>query len=287
MGVRDKVKEFLDKNLKPNIKVTSNGDTAGLFTTLTGMSQSSLQTAWKSEDKAKKERRDQGLSTAGLPTTTSCNSFVCIVGNQFNAPLPLGQFDIEKKLKRAGMGDAWIPAKSGKKPGYGDPFKATKTHMGVSLDFSGEMWNTAEGGQGGPGQDYTQGFDVVMRKQQPWNPSYLEGWVDIEILMQIAQKVPHWMVGWWKFEIGAAKDKEFVYLPERGAATSLPTAPANLKLPAAAGAGKSGKMVYDGETNVLTINWSETITDALKHLQALGIILGERGGLEVQGFKLK
>ena len=52
----------------------------------------------------------------------------------------------------------------------------------------GDQWLTVEAGQGGPGKDYTQGFDIVKRKQQTWNPAYLQGWVDIEILMTLVGK---------------------------------------------------------------------------------------------------
>jgi len=282
--VRQKAREFLDQ-LPPNVNVTSNGSTAALFTKLTGSSHEALQATWKAEDVAKAKRRADGKSTEGLPTTTTCNAFAGKLGNAIGSPIYLGQFDIDKKLKAAGLGEAWIPASSGKRPGYGDVFKPKRFHMGVSLDFVGDMWNTAESGQGGPGEDYTKGHDIVKRKQQPWDPAYIEGWVDIEILMRIGQKAPKWMVGWWRFEVGTTK--EFVYLPERGSARSFATAPANLNLPATAG-GKTGQLTHDSDSLGVAIAWPDNVTDSLRRLPGVDIyMLGERGGPQLQAFKLK
>jgi hypothetical protein len=282
-AVRDKAKAFLDQ-LPANVPVTSNGGTAALFTKLTGSSHEWLQARWKIEDVAKAKARAEGKTTKGLPTTTTCNGFVGQLGAAIKSPIALGQFDIEKKLKAAGLGDAWVPASSGARPGYGDVFKPVSFHMGVSLDFVGDLWNTAESGQGGPGVNYTAGFDIVKRKQAPWNPASLEGWVDIEILMKIAQKAPKWMIGWWRFEIGTTK--EFVYLPERGAARAFTAAPANTKLPPPAG-GKSGDVTYAEDSEGATIAWPDNVTDNLRHLPAVDYMLGDRGGPQLQAFKLK
>jgi len=282
-AVRQKAKKFLDQ-LPAKTNVTSDGSTAALFTTLTGSSHTSLQATWKDEDVAKAARRAEGKSTAGLPTTTTCNLFAGKVGGAIGSPISLGQFDIEKKLKAAGLGEAWIPASSGKKPGYGDVFKPKKFHMGVSLDFDGETWNTAESGQGGPGVDYTKGRDIVKRKDQPWDPTSLEGWVDIDILMKIVQKAPKWMIGWWRFEVGTTK--EFVWLPERGSARGFPTAPANTKQPPPAG-GKAGELTHDSDSQGVAIAWPDNVTDTLRHLPGVDYMLGDRGGPQLQAFKLK
>lgn len=282
--VRQKAKKYLDQ-LPLTGDVTSNGNTAALFAALTGKTHSELQGIWAEEDKPKKLRRDAGESTAGLATTTTCNLFVGRVGNATGyTAMSLGQFDIEKKLKRAGLGDAWIPATSGKRPGYGDPFKPKKFHMGISLDFVGNTWNTAEAGQGGPGVDYTKGFDIVKRKQQPWDPNTLEGWVDLDILVKIAQKAPQWMIGWWRFEVAATK--EFVYLPERGAARAFATPPANVKLPATAG-GKVGELTLDSDSQGVAIAWPDKVTDTLRHLAMVDYMLGQRGAPQLQAYRLK
>lgn len=282
--VRQKAKEFLDQ-LPPNVDVTSNGSTAALFTKLTGVSHDTLQTTWKQEDVAKAKRRAEGKSTAGLPTTTTCNAFAGKLGAHIGSPISLGQFDIEQKLKRAGLGEAWIPASSGKRPGYGDVFRPLKFHMGVSLDFAGDQWNTAESGQGGPGPDYTKGRDIVKRKQQPWDPASLQGWVDIAILMKIVQKAPKWMIGWWRFEAGTTK--EFVYIPERGSPRAFASAPANPSVPPPATGGKTGELTHDGDGEGITIVWPDKVTDTLRRLPGVDYMLGERNGPQLQAFKLK
>lgn len=282
--VRAKAKAFLDQ-LPDYTDVTSNGTYGALFTTLTGMSQEGLQKTWATEDIAKAERRKEGKSTAGLPTTTSCNGFTGKLSNAVNAPIYLGRFDLEAEMKRQGVSEAWVPAASGKKPLCGDVFKMKKFHVGVSIDFTGDVWNTAEGGQGGPGQDYTKGFDIVKRKHQTWDPSKLEGWVDIEVLARIAVKAPKWMQGWWRFEIGAVK--EYVFVPEKGVARAFPQAPASLK-PVAEG-GRSGALEVEPGGNRVNIAWSDEKIgrDTLGQLPGVAYMLGDRGGAQVQAFRLK
>jgi hypothetical protein len=281
VDVRAKARTFLDQ-LPADVPVTSNGSTGALFTTLTGSSHNWLQERWKAEDIEKAKRRNAvpPQSTKGLPTTTTCNGLAGQVGIAIGSPIALGQFDIEKKLKDAGMGDAWIPASSGKRPGYGDVFRPLTFHIGVSLDFVGDLWNTAESGQGGPGVDYTKGFDIVKRKQQTWDPSKLQGWVDIEILMKLGRKAPKWLIGWWRFEVGPTK--EFVYLPERGSARGFTTAPASRNPPTADG--KAGEMTLEGDD--IAIAWPDNVSDTLRRLPKIDYMLGERGAQQLQAFKI-
>jgi hypothetical protein len=284
VDVRKKADDFLKQ--VPATDVTSNGNTAALFTKLTGSSQESLQATWKQEDIPKKKRRDAGNNDmSGLATTTTCNAFVGQLSQAIGSPIYLGQFDIEQKLAKAGFKDAWVPAKSGKRPGLGDVFRPFKFHMGVSYNFEGDMWSTVESGQGGPGVDYTKGFDILRRKHQPWDPTKLQGWVDIEILMKLAQKAPKWMIGWWRFEVGAAK--QFVWVPERGAAQLFDAAPPNAKQPPVQD-GKKGELTPDADAGGATIAWESTaVPDALRHLPGVDYMLGSRGAAEVQAFKLK
>lgn len=281
--VRKKAEEFLSQ--VPYTDVTSNGSTAALFTKLTGWTHEGLQSRWKDEDVPKKARRDAGNNDmSGLATTTTCNEFVGRLGAAIGSPINLGQFDIEQKLKKAGLGDAWIPASSGKRPGLGDVFRPKKFHMGVSYEFSGETWKTVESGQGGPGQDYTKGLDIIRRKQQPWNPANLQGWVDIEILMKLATKAPKWMQGWWSFEVNGTK--QFVWLPERGYAQAFDKPPASVKQPPVA-EGKKGEVTLDADSEGLTIAWAGVATtDTLRHLPAVPYMLGTRGAFQLQAYKV-
>ncbi len=142
-----------------------------------------------------------------------------------------------------------------------------------------------ESGQGGPGQDYTKGFDIVRRKQQPWDPASLQGWVDIEILMKLATKIPQWMIGWWCFEVNATK--QFVWLPERGSAQSFDPPPPNTKQPPVR-EGKKGEITLDADSEGATIVWAGgTIPDTLRHLPRVDYMLGNRGGAQIQAYKLK
>jgi len=281
-NVREKAKEFLDL-VPPSTVVASKGSTAALFTRLTGWTHASLQTTWKLEDIPKKKRRDAGESTRGLPTTTTCNAFVGKLSHTIKSPKYLGQFDIEQKLKKAGFGEAWVPANSGKRPGYGDVFRPIRFHMGVSLDFVGERWNTAEAGQGGPGPDYTKGYDVVKRKQQNWQPGLLQGWVDIEVLIRIALKAPKWMIGWWIFEIKQVK--QYVWIPEKGSPQLFERPPLNMKQ-APMTDGKKGEVSYDDDSEGITIIWpGGLVPDTLRHLRNVAYMLGSRGADQIQAYK--
>lgn len=282
--VRKLAKDFLDQVKDKDI--TSNDPaTAGLFFTLTGWTQQKLQDQWKVEDVPKKARRDAGNNDmTGLQTTTTCNEFVGRLGGAIGSPISLGQFDIEKKLQKAGLGDAWIPATSGLRPGMGDVFRPKKFHMGVSYDFSGNIWNTVESGQGGPGQDYTKGFDIIRRKKTDWDPTKLQGWVDIEILMKLAAKAPKWMQGWWRFEQNGTK--QFIWIPQRGHAQAFDSAPQSAKL-APPAEGKKGEITLDPDSEGAAIVWSAAVTDTLRHLKGVDYMLGQRGAAQLQAYKLK
>jgi hypothetical protein len=74
--------------------------------------------------------------------------------------------------------------------------------MGVVVRAYGGVWNTIEGGQGGP----TMGTDIVCRKSE--SKSSVRGWVDIQALFpgqyshpEIGVNTipaPMWLVGWWQ-----------------------------------------------------------------------------------------
>lgn len=137
--------------------------------------------------------------------TTSCNDFVCHCGYAMGATINLGQFKLENLLQKQGKSRAWIPANSGRRPGYGDVFKAAGLHMGISLGFEGDSWLTVESGQGGPN---STGDDRIKRKRQPFNPNSLEGWCDMGIYLDPRPAPPDWMIGMWAIHCG---DKTYIY----------------------------------------------------------------------------
>jgi len=182
INIRERAKEFLEVLPPFGEQINSDGKTGPLFTKLTGLSHAYLIGQWN-----------------GPSIETSCNAFVVQYGNHLGSQKPLGQFEIEKLLAKWGRAHAWIRADSGARPKYGDIFRPKKFHMGISLNFEGNTWNTAEAGQGGKSQVPQR--DIIKRKQQPWNPSELQGWVDIELFFGpgVANPgpVPDWLPGWW------------------------------------------------------------------------------------------
>jgi hypothetical protein len=237
IDIRERAKEILSVVPPLGQQINSVGATAALFTKLTGRTQSDLQTNWDS---------------GGIMTT--CNEFVGWFGREIGSKKFLGRFDIEQELKTIGRSDAWIPASSGERPKYGDIFRPTKFHMGISLDFEGEMWNTVESGQGGK----RTGYDIIKRKQQKWDPNLIQGWVDIEIFLGIqgqpALPVPDWLTGWWNV---TWRDQLYYYYFDRNrevkwtkvqpqGTTQPPLMPMD-----------TGKVTIE-PLNVITVRWNAT-----------------------------
>jgi hypothetical protein len=122
---------------------------------------------------------------------TTCNEFVGWFGRTLGSKDYLGRFDIDTYLAKVGKGHAWVPSAKGARPKYGDIVRFQSFHMGVSLDFDGDKWNTVESGQGGPKSHR----DIIKRKQTTYDGTKLKGWVDIELYFVSA---PEWLVGWWE-----------------------------------------------------------------------------------------
>jgi hypothetical protein len=118
---------------------------------------------------------------------TTCNSFAGNCGTAMGAKDFLGQFELEKFLKKIGKAHAYTPASSGKLPKYGDIFRSAHFHMGVSLGFDGEDWLTVEAGQGGP---KSTGYDAIKRKRQKYDPAKLTGWCDMELYFDSRPPAP-------------------------------------------------------------------------------------------------
>jgi len=234
--IRDRAREYL--NVLPPLggQINSDGQTAGLFTKLTGHTQAGLQKNW-----------DGG----GIMTT--CNEFVGFYARALGAKEYLGRFDIEVYLKKHGKGDAWVPATGGARPKYGDIFRPKSFHMGISLDFEGEMWNTAESGQGGPKSKR----DIIKRKQTKYDPSKLQGWVDIEIYFGAAAPTspfPEWLVGWWK--VPWRGQTYYYYFDRDRQAKYTLTMPSNTSQPPLR-ADDTGSVTLE-PNNSVTIRWGAT-----------------------------
>jgi hypothetical protein len=260
-NIRDRAREIL-KDLPPlGQQVHSNGSggpdgkTNPLFYKMTNTKHSYLTGEW-----------DKGS------IVTTCNGFVGWYGDMLGSKKALGQFEMEKNLKRMGKAHAWVKAAPGLRPKYGDIFRPKKFHMGISLDFEGDMWNTAESGQGGR----KSGFDILKRKQTPWNVNDLQGWIDIELYFGVTVQpgpVPEWLLGWWNV---SWRTKPFFYYFERsGDVRFTRTPPQDTTQRLLAGI-DTGKFVLD-INNAVTIKWGAT--GAVEKLtKAPGIAAGPMKG---------
>ncbi len=171
-GIRERAEAYL--KAVPEIGQITSKDGTGLFHKLTGLTQADLELNWN-----------------GGGIMTSCNAFVGVYATTLGSKKNLGCFDIDKKLAGWGKGAAWVPSGGDARPKYGDIFllfpppkpgkKYCDLHMGISLDFKGIDWTTAEGGQGGK----NTGYDVIKRKHSTYPPSGLKGWVDLELYFDV------------------------------------------------------------------------------------------------------
>lgn len=192
-SIRAKAQAFL--NAFPHSDVTSKYH-GGLFTTYTGLRhQEDLVDKWK----------------AGS-FVTSCNGFVANYGTYLGLgkQFSLGDFWIDTRLPNDKK-HAWVRAGAGKDPRPGDTFYIdqpnpgkgfNRLHMGIVVSCAGGVWNTIEGGQGGPGLNPP--MDIIRRKSEVKHG--VKGWVDIQALFPSpysrpetgARPVPTWLAGWWQ-----------------------------------------------------------------------------------------
>ena len=207
MDIRDRARMYLLQVPPDPAQINSNGLTAPLFFKLSGITHDQLLESW-----GLKARKDGKIHKDIPPGLTSCNSFVANYAGNAGIGIgqpgrSLGQFNLDKKVASWGKGFAWVAATQGARPKFGDIFEiATTLHQGVSLDFEGDIWNTAEGGQGGA----QTGFDIIKRRVlrqgggnsivHPRGP--LKGWVDIDLFANgppppPPTTVPGWLLGWW------------------------------------------------------------------------------------------
>src|SRR5262245_15310311 len=133
MGIRERARQILDAEVPPlGQQITSVGPTADKFVKLTGISQATLEANW---------------ATGGKMTT--CNGFTGWYSRALGSNIYLGRFDLDTYLPKMGKGEAWIKSTPDNRPKYGDICRYAHFHVGVSLDFDGDIWNHADSGQGG------------------------------------------------------------------------------------------------------------------------------------------
>ncbi|SRR5215204_240748 len=241
--IRERARQILAEVPPFGQQINSVGPTAGKFTKMTGSSQAILEANWK---------------TGGIMTT--CNAFVGWYGTQLGSKNYLGRFDIDTMVKKWGKEHAWIPASSGAQPKYGDIFRPKKFHIGISLDFEGGMWNTAESGQGGS----KTGYDILKRKRSTWDPSLLQGWVDIALLFGEAPEeeqpkastapVPDWLPGWW---VVSWRHETYYYFFDRSFGVSWTLVQPSSASQPPAGARDKGQVTIE-PFNVVSIVWAAT-----------------------------
>lgn len=250
MGIRDRAREILSVVPPIGQQINSVGSTAQLFTQLTGTSQATLEQNW-----------------AGGGKMTTCNGFTGWFGNQLGSKLYLGRFDLDTYLPKNGKGDAWIKSTPDNRPKYGDICRFSKFHVGVSLEFEGDIWTHADSGQGGR----TAGFDIIkrIRDKEPYTSQKLLGWVDIEIYFgessgastgtettpdQPANPVPDWLQGWW--DVRWRGQSFYYYFDRSREVTWTQIAPLDRSRPSLVYNDK-GKLAI-GVPNALSIVWSKT-----------------------------
>jgi hypothetical protein len=241
--IRERARQILSEVPPLGQQINSVGPTASKFVRMTGTSQAVLEANWK---------------TGGIMTT--CNAFVGWFGRELGSKNFLGRFDIDTMVKKWGKEHAWIPVSSGAQPKYGDIFRPKKFHMGISLDFAGGMWNTAESGQGGS----KTGYDIIKRKQTQWDPSAMQGWVDIELLLgdgtvapsvqKSTAPVPDWLPGWW---VISWRHETYYYFFDRNFGVSWTLVKPSSPSQPPAGARDKGTVTME-PINVVSIVWGAT-----------------------------
>jgi hypothetical protein len=208
---RDKLKGIAEE-------VQSKRDAAE-FTRLTkGMTHEKLQTEWESTKKTHTLR-------------TVCIDFVVWyageMGIDMMSSIPAkardpkvdGYFALEQTLNKCGKSHAWVSAAKGGRPKCGDILrhKPPAFHVDVAFGYQGSdgiiqhekyvpngVLVRVAGGQSWhprPTEDVSKEFDAIKRVigKGPYNPSALEGWLDLERFFGgPPAPTPLWLVGWWE-----------------------------------------------------------------------------------------
>jgi hypothetical protein len=130
-----------------------------------------------------------------LPTGfTTCGYLPCYVGSVLGAPKCITQGGLEQMRTNGRALGAWVDAGGTNRPKPGDLYAIGTdkliVHVGVIIDPSGDVWKTADSGQGAMGSG--QSALYVERSYDPTNvtlaqtkpvlgkPRKLAGWIDID-----------------------------------------------------------------------------------------------------------
>src|SRR5207249_11751604 len=129
---------------------------------------------------------------------TCCNEFVGWYAARLGSQKYLGRFDLETFLPSNGKAQSWVKSNEDARPEYGDICRHTAFHVGIALDFDGDIWTHVDAGQGGP----NAGHDIIKRTRGSALYDYkkLQGWINIERYFDPTAQtvpVPSWLLGWW------------------------------------------------------------------------------------------
>ena len=201
------------------------------------------------------KRLDYSYANGG--SLTACNSFVGVYGQKRHIPFAIGGFDLEQIAANANYTDAFISARSGKRPKTGDIMTwAAHLHMGICWEADGEIYQIAAG-QGGP-KPPSVGYDIIKRAVDPVNYSaVLRGWLDLELATDPSQKnelgPTAWLVGTWALTWDGQK---YYYWFGKGGLAQYSHYPPSDKNAPPGNPHDRGRYIISGET--ITVIWNAT-----------------------------
>ena len=255
--VRAKAKALLDPVLRNVPILSTDKSNGGLYTKYTGYTQEYLEEWWDVKKKA----------------LTGCNPFVgWYSGNLLGSNL--GGFQLDTILKGLGKLHTWVKSSSGYQPGYGDICLHTgRGHMSICLGISGGRRKAVQGGMGGSRLRY----DSIDKSDDPWNPSAIEGWVDIESYRAQKDNVPDWLQGWW--EVTFRGDTYYYYFDLKRQVKWSEMRPRDIFTPMLATDGGVG--TFSNAGTEVTVRWrSGTVEKYTATGQDFGTMNGTYNGTE-------
>lgn len=148
------------------------------FLELTGCSHEALKKQWDDQASLPPEQRAY---------KTACNEFA----GRFGSAMGLGHvaaidpYDYLKSLRAL---DAWVYPDGHAWPRCGDIVQHVLKygyHVCISLHLAGDDWTSVDAGQGGP----KRGHDVIKRVGRKFSGCNLKGWIDLDRLFAIHNRV--------------------------------------------------------------------------------------------------